>query len=222
LNKPKEYKIQLLRRYCLEKEYFCFDFTKPEGFEFIEGQFGVFGILNKEVEGRKLRAFSIASTNEEPFIRVATKINSTPSSYKKIWMELLIGEEVTMNAPLGEFVYENKLDAVFIAGGIGITPLRSMLFSKQRISQSDTLIYSELEGIYPFKDEIMSIPHLTVLYAADIEPTQRVIRESAQKHQNDALYYLSGSPGFVKGITALLKEQGIMEDHIRFDVFLGY
>lgn len=222
MNKAKEYKIKLLRKVCLEKDYYCFDFAKPEGFTFIEGQFGVFGIVNQEIEGRNLHAFSIASSNEEPFIRVATKVIDSPSHYKKAMMNLQIGDEISMNAPLGVFIIDEKMYAVLIAGGIGITPIRSMLFSKNRLNRKDTLIYSELEAIYPFKEEVNNIPDLTVLYASDIEPTQRVIRETAQTYQNDALYYLSGSPGFVKGITGLLKEQGILETSIKFDVFTGY
>jgi len=224
LNKAKEYTITLLRRFCLEKDYYCFDFTKPEGFEFVSGQFGVFGLINKEIEGRKLRAFSIASTNEEPFIRVATKIIHSPSPYKQVWMDMPLGDAVTINAPLGEFVLDDSSDAVWISGGIGITPIRSMILAKikKQSVKNDLLIYSELDSVYPFKAELEQISELKIQYAADIEPTQRAIKNAAAQYQNRVMYYLSGSPGFVKALTGLLKEQGILENRIKFDIFNGY
>lgn len=220
----KEYRIQLLQRFCLEKSYFCFDFSKPEGFEFTEGQFGVFGLANQNVEGRKLRAFSIASTSDEPFIRVATKIIDNPSPYKQQWMSMNVGDEITVNAPLGEFTLDESVDAVFIAGGIGITPIRSMILAKASKAsvKNDLLIYSELESVYPFKTELEDVKDLQIVYTADIEPTQKAIKEAVSKYLNRAKYYLSGSPGFVRGLTTLLKEQGIDGERIKFDVFAGY
>jgi len=224
LNNPSEYTIPLLKMEHLENEYYCFDFKKPEGFSFVEGQFGVFGIVGKEIEGRKLRAFSIASTSDEEVIKMATRIIEAPSSYKEKLLALQPGELVTMNAPRGEFVLDLSRDAIFIAGGIGITPIRSMILSKSRNvkTRKDVLIYSELQASYPFKEELENLSNLEIHYAADIEPTQKAIIEVAAMHLNDAYYYLSGSPGFVKGLTGLLTEHGIVTENIKFDVFTGY
>lgn len=224
MNKPSVQTIRLLHRELLEKDYYSFDFTKPEGFTFVEGQYGVFGHIDKEIEGKKLRAFSFASTNEEAFIRIATKISPLPSDFKDKLYHLSIGDEMSMNAALGEFVLEKASDAIFIAGGIGITPIRAMILSKERNARKrmDTLIYSELDSIYPFKREMENLQGLKVIFAADIEPTQSAVIQSAKEHLNDSYYYLSGSPGFVKGITGLLKEQGISEKQIKFDIFIGY
>ena len=224
MNKASNYNIKLVNRRHLEKDYYSFDFTKPEGFIFTEGQFGVFCHIGKEVEGRKLRAFSFASVNEEPFIRIATKIIETPSDFKQKLLDMPLGDEISLDAPLGEFVLNEGFDAIFIAGGIGTTPIRSMLFSKKRLQskQNSTLIYSELDGNYPFKTEMDNLPGLELLYAADILPTQKAIIQTASKHHNEAYYYLSGSPGFCKGITALLQEHGISKERIKYDVFIGY
>ncbi len=218
------YKLKLLHSENLVKDYYLFDFTKPEGFTFVNGQFGVFGLIGEEVEGRKLRAFSIASTNEESFIRIATRILPAPSDFKQKLLDMKLGGEVSMNAPLGDFSLNEAYGAVFIAGGIGITPIRSMLLSKQRSqsSRNDTLIFSELDGNYPFKSEVEKLVDLDILYAADVEPTQSVIIQTALKHKNDVFYYLSGSPGFVNGIKALLEQNGIVKEQIKFDAFIGY
>lgn len=219
-----EYVIKMQKSTNLGKDYYGFDFAKPEGFTFSEGQFALFGLVGKEITGRKLRAFSLASTGEEPFIRVATKIVAAPSDFKAKLLEMKPGEELTMQGPLGMFTFSPEHQAVFIAGGIGITPIRSMLMCQARMSvaRQDILIYSELESNYPFRAELEKLPGLEIHYAADVEPTQKIIVEIANKHKDKAFFYLSGSPGFVNGIQSLLEKQGVTDDCIRHDVFIGY
>ncbi len=224
VSETSTYKMNLIHSEHLENEYYCFDFQKPEGYVFKEGQFCLFEIANKDIAGRSSRAFSIASTNDEGFIRVATRIVGECSDYKEALKTMSVGDEISVSEPKGKFVLEEDYNAVFIAGGIGITPIRSMLLSNQcRMSQRhDVLIYSELEKCYPFKDELEQLSNLEIEYAADIEPTQKLIIDNAKKYQNTVYYYISGSPGFVNGIRTLLTEQGITLDHIKHDLFVGY
>ncbi len=218
------YEVKLIKMTHLEQDYYQFDFTKPEGFSFEEGQFGVWGFGDTPIEGRRLRAFSIASSNEELFLRVGTKIVEVPSDFKKHMILMKPGDTMTLNAPKGDFLFEKSMNAVFIAGGIGITPIRSMLLSKERLEsrRRDLLIYSELASCYPFKEELENLSGLVIKYAADIIPTQDLIRNAIKDNMNEAMYYLSGSPGFVTGIKALLEQNGVLPDHIRHDVFTGY
>ncbi len=224
MDKSIKHRISLVQSNKLENEYYCFDFEKPAGFTFVEGQFCVFELLNNNIEGRNSRVFSIASCSGEDNIRFATRIVDTPSEFKQALLKMQAGEEMLMTTPKGKFVLEKDYDGVFIAGGIGITPIRSMLLSKARNTRKrdDTLIYSELVECYPFKDDLEKLPGLKIIYACDIEPTQKAITDCTKKYQNNVFYYLSGSPGFVKGITGLLKENGITSDYIKFDVFVGY
>lgn len=224
MNNTTNYKMSLVQRDHLENEYYCFDFKKPEGFVFDEGQFCRFEILDKEIEGRSFRVFSIASTNDESVVRIATRIADKCSSFKQELLTMPIGGLVSVTSPRGKFKLEEDYDAVFIAGGIGITPIRSILLSKERnnLKRNDLLIYSELEKCYPFSDELNTLADLEIQYAADIEPTQKLIIDSAKKFQNTVFYYISGSPGFVNGISGLLNENGIKQTQIRNDVFVGY
>lgn len=224
MNNTSNYKMELIRREHIENEYYSFDFKKPDGFVFEEGQFCLFELLNKEIEGRPFRAFSIASTNDESVLRIATRISDKCSAFKHELLTMPIGDEISVTQPKGKFILDDDHDAVFIAGGIGITPIRSMLLSKERNNHErhDVLIYSELEECYPFNDEFTNLPNLEIQYAADVEPTQKLIIDNSEKYKNTVFYYISGSPGFVNGISGLLKEHGVEQDHIRHDVFTGY
>jgi len=216
--------IKLISSKHLDNEYFCFDFEKPKDFLFKEGQYCLFELHNKDITGRKTRAFSIASTSDEAIVRIATRIVEKCSDYKIALKSMKKGDEISVSIPKGEFVLETSTNGVFIAGGIGITPIRSMLLSKSRNipSRQDILIYSELEKCYPFKEELEILPNLVIQYAADIEPTQKLIISNAIKYKNTVFYYVSGSPGFVNGISKLLMDNGIKEERIRHDSFIGY
>lgn len=218
------YEIRFLERKQLVGEYYQFTFEKPAGFEFKEGQYAVFGFVNQVIQNRPLRSFSILTSNHETEISFATKIAETPSEFKKMLINLQPNDLMTMRGPLGHFIYDPNTLSIFIAGGIGITPIRSMIFSNRRITNhyTDILIYSELEKHYPYDEELTMQAHLEIFYAYDIEPTQILIRQIALQYLDNVHYYLSGSPGFVRGITALLTSIGVMEDKIMHDEFVGY
>lgn len=175
MNNKSNLKIELIKRYRIKNDYYCFDFKKPINFSFIEGQYSIFGLIDKDIKGRNQRAFSIASTNEEPFIRFSTKIVDSPSDYKNILLQMSIGEQLFLTIPQGIFVLEEDYDGIFIAGGIGITPIRSILLSKKRNKnlRNDVLIYSELERCYPFTYELEKLSGLDIICTADVEPTKR-------------------------------------------------
>ena len=52
--------------------------------------------------------------------------------------------------------------------------------------------------------------------------TKFLIEQQANLYDNQAIYYISGSPSFVNGVMDQLKELGISESHIKYDRFTGY
>lgn len=219
-----KYNIKLVHQEHLQNEYYEFDFEKPSDFHFQEGQYGIFEITHKEIDDRKSRVFSIASSDDDSYIRIATKIPKFPSIYKQTLLSMKPGEEMSLTGPIGKFTLEDAYKAVYIAGGIGITPIRSILMSKKAKSRkhNDLLIYSELEKSYPYIKELEQISNLEIQCVADVLPTIKSIKEAAEKYHNDASYYVSGGPAFVKDISALLQESGVKSNNIKFDVFVGY
>lgn len=220
----KKYFLTLQKVEKVEPDYYIFDFDMPKGIKFLEGQYGVFMHIDKQIEGRKVRAFSIASCLSETYFKIGTKIVETPSDFKAKMLELKIGDQMTFDGPMGNFTLEKDFPAVFIAGGIGITPIRSLI---KQIKQLDydkdvDLVYSEPREIYPFKEEFDTFDFLEKHYVSTIESTQEAIAKASKKHLKKAFYYISGSPSFVSAITEQLKEFGIDAVHIKFDRFNGY
>jgi len=220
----KKYTVELLKISIVGEDYYIFDFKIPNGISFIEGQYGVFMHDNKEIEGRKVRALSIASSNDENILKIATQIGANPSDVKKKMLDLHIGDKMIFNGPMGSFILKQGFHNVFIAGGIGITPIRGILkqIDNMKIKEESVLIYSERRNVYPFKEEFDNMDFLDRYYKNNIENTKAAIDKALQKYANKAFYYVSGSPGFINGIKAQLIDKGIDDKHIKYDRFTGY
>jgi predicted ferric reductase len=74
-----------------------------------------------------IRHFTIASSPTENFIMISTRIRDT--LYKKRLASLEEGAKVKVRRPEGKFVLHEDYSkpAVFLSGGIGVTPFRSMI-----------------------------------------------------------------------------------------------
>ena len=72
--------------------------------------------------------FTISSSPTEPFLQFTTKYRQE-SDYKKALWQKRAGDSLEINGPFGSFVLDEKDTSprLFIAGGIGITPFRSMI-----------------------------------------------------------------------------------------------
>ena len=123
---------------------FCFG-TDGQPFVFKPGQCILITLLDPLYKDKKgnARDFSIASSPGEPSLMIATRM--TGSAFKRSLADLPLGSKVRVHGPYGDF----RLDAdptrpaVFLAGGIGITPFRSMIKHaiEQHSPQRLTLVY---------------------------------------------------------------------------------
>ena len=107
----------------------AFQFEKPPGFDFKPGQSGDVTLLNPpetDAEGN-VRTFSIASAPFEDQLRFATRMRDT--AFKRSLKKVPLGTVVKMDSAMGSFtLHKNSAKtAVFLAGGIGITPFSSIV-----------------------------------------------------------------------------------------------
>merc|ERR1712117_773585 len=102
-------------------------------------------------------------------------------------------------------------EVVFIAGGIGITPIRSLIM-QHGDSISWRLIHVARGGKHLFAAELgdLSAPIDCTDHAGAAAAVSAAV---AQKP--GAWYYVCGSDRFMKGMLALLSEAGVSQDMIR-------
>lgn len=114
--------------------------------------------LNYPDDKGQTRHFTLSSSPTEDLLAITTRIRQE-SGFKKTLAELTQGSEVEAEGPEGEFVLNESASnlQVFLAGGIGITPFRSMLkyvFDK-KLSIPIQLIYSNsTPGQITFRSEL--------------------------------------------------------------------
>ncbi len=187
------------------------------------------------------RTFSIASSPADvPRVQFATRL--TGSAFKRTLVEAPTGLEVEADGPFGSFVLHRNADkpAVFFAGGIGITPFRSMIkdATERRLPHRISLFYSNrTAGSTAFLAELEAWQRANAtfrLIATLTEPS----RDEPWAHQvglmdaafikprlidsDRAIYYLAGPAGFVKAMRLALAELGTDPDNIRTEEFPGY
>jgi ferredoxin-NADP reductase len=102
---------------------------KPDGFSFEAGQFIEAALIDPpetDAEGNS-RAFTLASAPYEEELVFATRLRDT--AFKRVLKNMPAGRELNLDGPFGSFTLhrDGSRPAVFLAGGIGITPFRSIL-----------------------------------------------------------------------------------------------
>ncbi len=196
----------------------------PKGIEYKEGQYGAFQHVDKDIEGRKVRAFSYASGTSEDIFKIGTKIIEEPSDFKAKMMDLKPGDVMMVNGPLGDFLLEEDHNSVFLAAGIGITPIRSLLkqMGKINYTKEATLIYAEHRQFYCFTEDFSKMKNINVKYEKTGENMKSTAAIMGAKYKNDAFYYVSGNPGYVTAVTSILQGEGVDPKQIKFDKFTGY
>ncbi len=233
--------IKLLKREEIANGTMAFHFEKPEGFTFRAGQFADYTLIDPpetDAEGNT-RGFSIASAPYEPFLMAATRMRDT--AFKRVLRDLPIGTEVKLDAPYGDFTLHKTetTPAVFIIGGIGVTPVRSMIAqaTRDKAAHKITLLHANHSlADAPFRNDFEQLakdnPNFTYLPVVTDEAPDgwtgergHVDKAMLERHipdLNAPIYYLSGPEGMVKAMRQLLVTIGVNEDTIKTEEFAGY
>ena len=123
------YKTKLIKKEEIAEGTMAFYFEKPAGFDFIAGQYVTVSLINPpetDKEGNS-RFFSLITAPYENCLGIATRIRDT--AFKRILKNLPINSETMIAGPDGSFCLHKDAfrPAVFLIGGIGITPVFSIL-----------------------------------------------------------------------------------------------
>ncbi len=237
------YHVKLLEKTQVAEGTLAFSLERPAGFEFKAGQAAELMRLDPpetDDEG-DYRTFSIVSAPSEAVVTFATRLRDT--AFKRVLREMTLGTAIRLDGPFGSFtLHKNPAKpAVFLAGGIGITPFMSMI--RDGFARGDDrctyLFYSNRRPEdAAFLDELMSLArrrsafHL-VATMAQMEKSvhtwdgERGVIDAAMlaRHLpalNGPVYYSAGPPGMVAAMRDMLVKANVDEDDIRTEDFAGY
>ena len=214
-----------------------FILAPKEKINFVAGQYASFSI--KKDDKTLLRIFSFSSPPTKEYVSFTTIISE--SEFKQTINQMQLGMEIEIGSPTGEFTLNQAKgqDVVFLAGGIGITPIKSMIdfVLENKIDKEITLFYANktIKRIV-FKKEFKKaenkngrIKVVNVLSQEEKVPSGsemgRINKEILQKYLGevaDKMFYLVGPPAFVSAMEQLLNEMQILKTNIIKESFSGY
>jgi ferredoxin-NADP reductase len=228
----------------LTKEIYHFEFESPSKLQFKAGQYLEWTLPHAQPDQRgNRRYFTVASSPTESEVALGVRIlPETASSFKKGMLALKPGDEMVGTQVSGNFILPSDAHEklVLIAGGIGITPFRSMIKYLHDTKQKGdiTLIYvchdpAEFvyQDVFAAARTSVGLKTIYVLSRAENAPpkwqglvghlTSEMIVQTVSDYQ-DRTYYLSGPDGMVRACQAVLTSMNISRNKVKTDYFSGY
>jgi ferredoxin-NADP reductase/Na+-translocating ferredoxin:NAD+ oxidoreductase RnfD subunit len=226
---PKVRRVLTLKeRTRIAEDVYDFTFTPNTAFSFKPGQYveWTLGHAKPDQRGNR-RYFTIASSPTEKEIHLGIKTYEPSSTFKTALLALEPGQTIAVGQLAGEFTLpkDPKKKLVFIAGGIGVTPFRSMI---QYLMDEDKKRDAVL--LYSTKSED-EIAYRSIFTEAEQKIGlktyyDRMITKDALMREvpdyKDRVFYISGPRGMVVGFEKTLKELGVPRRNIKIDFFPGF
>lgn len=218
-------KLKLIKKHPVAKDTVMFWFQPDRTVRYVAGQYIELDVPHALADNRKTkRWFTLSSSPSEEFLAITTKIDPVrPSSFKNALNNLSIGEIVPALPPMGDFVLpkDESLPLVFVAGGIGITPYRSIL--KYLL---DTGQKRDIELIYAVRSDD-EIAFEDIIRNSKIKFTKHIGHLNADDvvgyiHDLGKVIYVSGPERMVEALQKDLISKGADELMLRVDFFHNY
>lgn len=216
-----------------------FIFSPDRRLAFQAGQFleWTLGLNHPDSRGNR-RYFTVASAPTENFVRLGVKFYPHASAFKRALATMAPGDTIYASQLSGDFTLPTDPDArlAFLAGGIGITPFRSML--QYLLDRGEARPIVVLYG----NERVEDIAYRNVLDAAyrqlgirtiyavtqDAEPGQyrgfidaRLVRQAIPDYRSRT-FYISGPQAMVKTLRRMLRTMGVQRSRIKVDFFPGF
>jgi len=234
--------LKLKEKVRIAPDVYEFVFAAPHRFKFSPGQYMEWTLGHNEPDSRgNRRYFTLASSPTEQNIRLGVKFDKKASSFKQAMLSMGRNTEIIASQITGDFVLPDDPNqkCVFLAGGIGVTPFRSMikylLDTHQR--RPITMIYSArtvddivYKDVFDRAEKELGIKVIYNLTESDNIPkswsgqigriTSQMLRTLLTDY-GSCSFYISGSRSMVDSYKNTLHKLGISGDHIITDYFAG-
>jgi len=198
-------------------EVHTYTFRPQAPLPFLAGQHVHLLAPGLELGKPNVRHMSVASTPADPLLQFSMDLASG-SPYKQAFHEAKPGQSTQIFKIGGDFTLDaGNSPLVFLAGGIGITPFRSLIRALEEAGRPRawTLVHVSRDA-FLYQAEFSPLPFTQhrVGRQAFLELLPGLVAE-----QREAEYYLCGSRGFVEGVAQTLGELGIAPERIKTEDF---
>ncbi len=215
-------------------------FQPDKRFNFLPGQYMEWTLAGVPYDSRgNRRSLTIASSPTEEEIHVGLKYHLPASTYKTTFFNLKPGDAVYASQLAGNFTVDQaaKQKLAFIAGGIGITPFRSMVkyFTDNQLTKDIVLIYviPDVEELAYNKEFLAARQYgLKIIPVVTKTPNTRAGVVHAKFNQellvrllpdySERMFYISGPSTMVDATKTYLHNLHVERKMIKTDHFTGY
>lgn len=212
-----------------------FRFPRPAELEYKAGQFFFVTIMPSGKELTKHFSFSSSPTEKE-HIEFTKKF--TDSEFSTALKMLKVGDWARIDAPYGEFTYDDEQNVGMLAGGIGITPLISIckFCTDLQLSTKITLLYGcRTENDIAFKKEFEEMQrqnrNLKIVFTVnEANPnwkgavgliTADMVKREIPEYK-ETMFYTCGPPAMVDVMEKLVESLGLPKTQLKREYFSGY
>ncbi|MGD6846039.1 NO-inducible flavohemoprotein [Rossellomorea aquimaris] len=186
-----------------------------------------------------IRQYSLSSAPMENVFRISVKREAEFDPQGKVTNflhdKVAVGSEIEVSAPAGDFYLADAESPVaFISGGVGITPMMSMLETVARTKPERPTAFihaSKHEGVHAFRNEVDGL--MEELMNGEAFYVYENPRDESQGHfkgyvnkeiltqyvDGETECYVCGPVPFMKAVISTLKEMGVPESNIHFEFF---
>ena len=186
---------------------------------FYAGQFAFFQFSSGAVD-KESHPFSMSSSSDDSSIRIAAKASG---DYTSKISGLSVGEGVAVEGPYGHFSFTKirGTKQVWVAGGIGITPFLSMVYSLPSDYQVTLYYCVRTLSQAVFKEEIEEAMRektgLKVVILCDDQNQKITAKEMVSAPAED--YLLCAPPAMMHSLEKQLRTLGVAKQHIHYEDF---
>ncbi|OGD81619.1 hypothetical protein A2572_04555 [Candidatus Collierbacteria bacterium RIFOXYD1_FULL_40_9] len=229
LSNKKRYFLQLINKELVADNTYQFSFRSTPPVSFNPGQYLEWSLSHHNPDIRGIRRyFTISSSPTEKEIKLTFKLFSPPSSFKNEFSKLKVGYKIQASHIAGDFTPQVSADnLVFIAGGIGITPFRSIIryYLDKNFKKNIYLLYASTnEGDFAFKELFQQASKQIGLQTNYFVSSkgQKITTDTIREIKNyqNYTYFISGPDAMVKHYKSILRSLGIHK--IKTDYFPGF
>jgi ferredoxin-NADP reductase len=226
--RPDRVTLRLAEKEHLLDDVWAFRFTPSEPLEWVAGQCISVELPHENPDGEGTRRwFTISSAPYEKIVQITTRITRT--TFKQALSKMEVGGGLQLlGGPYGGLAWQNvDMPIVFIAGGIGITPFRSILRQRahDRLPLNVTLIYASRTPDLLFRDEIRDWSNVDDRFTVEYVIGSPLTFESLTKlvpGLTQSLIYISGPQALLVALSSSLEAHGLPEERIKQDFFPAY
>ena len=231
--------LQGVRDEALGTKTFLF---KPEGLAgAVAGQYLIVKLDVPADLRRGSRSFTMANAPTEERVMITTRIRDS-SPFKQAFASLRPGDRIAAKGPFGKFtLHAEDAPALFLAGGIGVTPFRSIVKDALDTGRATPMILLTSDRVpeaISFRQEMeaWTLEHPTFrLFRTATRPDESSHAWSGRVGRIDVAWireqvpdlgaiiaYVAGPPSFVAQLRGTLPSLGISDDRLRIEQFIGY